>query len=322
MEVFLSTLEQMLMMFTIIVTGFVLRRFARLPEGVDTILSRLETLVFLPALSLYTQLTRCTVETFTQNASLILIGGVIMGCAIALSYGLSALFVPRAAGDPQRMYTRNVYKYAFAYGNYGFMGNFIVLAVFGEEMFFRYSLLTLLVSILNSSWGMYILMPRGQGVSLKTQLIKAATSPMIIALAAGVVLGLTGVGKYVPGFLLNAMESAGQCQGPIAMLLAGYVVGGYDWREMLSNRKVYAATALRLIVIPAVGMIILRMLGADKELMTLALILLATPLGLNTIVYPAAFGGETKTGASMAMISHVLCVATIPLMYLLFIGRA
>ena len=42
-------------------------------------------------------------------------------------------------------------------------------------------------------------------------------------------------------------------------------------------------------------------------------------LGLNTIVYPAAYGGDTKTGASMAMISHVLSVITIPLMYLVFI---
>ena len=43
------------------------------------------------------------------------------------------------------------------------------------------------------------------------------------------------------------------------------------------------------------------------------------PLGLNTIVYPAAYGGDTKTGASMTMISHVLSVITIPLMYLVFI---
>ena len=40
-----------------------------------------------------------------------------------------------------------------------------------------------------------------------------------------------------------------------------------------------------------------------------------TPLGLNTVVFPAAYGGDTSTGASMAMISHTLCVITIPIMY-------
>ena len=34
---------------------------------------------------------------------------------------------------------------------------------------------------------------------------------------------------------------------------------------------------------------------------------------------PAAYGGDTSTGASMAMISHTLCVITIPLMYALLL---
>jgi predicted permease len=107
--------------------------------------------------------------------------------------------------------------------------------------------------------------------------------------------------------------------GPLAMLLAGFVVGGYDWRELFTNKKVYVATAVRLIVIPAVMMLALKLIGTSDEIMTLALIAFSTPLGLNTIVYPAAYGGDTKTGASMAMISHTLSVVTIPLMYLLFI---
>ena len=38
-------------------------------------------------------------------------------------------------------------------------------------------------------------------------------------------------------------------------------------------------------------------------------------LGLNTVVFPEAYGGEPQTGASMTMISHTLCVLSIPLLY-------
>ena len=38
-------------------------------------------------------------------------------------------------------------------------------------------------------------------------------------------------------------------------------------------------------------------------------------LGLNTVVFPEAYGGNPETGASMALISHTLCVITIPIMY-------
>ena len=132
-------------------------------------------------------------------------------------------------------------------------------------------------------------------------------------------LGLLNLKEYIPAFLLDAFEKTGACQGPIAMLLAGFVIGGYDFKELFCNKKVYIASLLRLVVIPAIMMLVLRLFGASEELMILALIAFATPLGLNTIVYPAAFGGDTKTGASMTMISQTLSVITIPLMYLVFI---
>ena len=43
----------------------------------------------------------------------------------------------------------------------------------------------------------------------------------------------------------------------------------------------------------------------------------AMPLGLNTVVFPEAYGGNPETGASMALISHTLCIVSIPLMYAL-----
>ena len=57
----------------------------------------------------------------------------------------------------------------------------------------------------------------------------------------------------------------------------------------------------------------------DTTTLLIMVVLYACPCGLNTIVYPATYGGDTKTGASMACISHTLSVITIPLMYLVFV---
>ena len=107
--------------------------------------------------------------------------------------------------------------------------------------------------------------------------------------------------------------------GPVSMVLAGFVIGGYEIKGLLSDKKVYVATFLRLIAIPSLILSVLMLIGTGKEIMTWALIAFAAPLGLNTIVFPAAYGGQTKTGASMALISHVLSVITIPVMYYIFI---
>ena len=199
------------------------------------------------------------------------------------------------------------------------MGNFIILGVWGTDFFYKYSLFVFLVGVFCSGWGMYILIPKDKGASLLQNLKKCLIQPPLIALIAGMAIGLLNLRPYIPEFIITALDNAGKCQGPVAMVLAGVVIGGYNFKKLLTNVKVYIATLLRLIVIPACIMLVLKAFGTSKEIMTLALVAFAAPLGLNTIVYPAAFGGETQTGASMAMISSTLSVITIPLMYLVFI---
>ncbi len=319
MDIFFRTLEQMGTMFLLMLVGFLLKKAKILPEKADVAMAKLETYIFCPALAMYTQMTKCTVATFTSNARLILYGVVLIGCAIALSYPLSKLFVPNDKKSSQLAYQRNIYKYAMTFGNFGFMGNFLALSVWGSDFFYLYSLFSMSINIMCYSWGMYILIPKDQNAGIFENLKKGLTAPPILALILGILLGLLDLTQYVPAFITSGLDQAGKCMGPVAMILAGVVIGGYDFKSLLTNKKVYIATALRLLVIPAVMLLILKLLHMDDQVMTLALIAFATPLGMNTIVYPAAYGGDTKTGASMTMISHVLAVATIPLMYLLFI---
>ncbi len=253
-----------------------------------------------------------------ENYHIIFYGAIILICAIIVAHPLARLFV-RKADTNELLYQRNIYKYAMTFGNYGFMGNFRMLSVFGSEAFFKYQMFTLLASIVCNGWGMYILIPKEMNSSIWTNFKNGLLKPPIIAIFLGIILGLLNVRKYIPEFLLKVFSDAGSCQGPVAMILTGFVIGGYKIKDMLLNKKVYFASILRLVVIPAFTMLILHALGTPKDIMTLALIYFATPPGLNTIVYPAAYGGDTKTGAAMATISHTLSIITIPLMYLLFI---
>lgn len=319
MEIFYLTLSQMITIFLLIVAGYALRKKHVLPEESHLTLSRLETYILVPALNIINWTKNCNTQTLSENAPLILYGALVIAIAVAIAYPLAALFV-RKVDTPDEQYQRNIYKYAMTFGNYGFVGNFLVLGVWGSEMFFKYSMLTLLMAFVCSSWGLIILIPKGQGrvMSFKNMLSTIFTPP-IIGLLIGMVLGLLNLGPYVPGYVTSALDSAGQCMGPVAMILAGFIMGGYNLKSLLINKKVYMATLFRLILIPAFIVSILKLFGANETVLSLSLIALATPLGMNTIVYPAAYGGDFRTGASMTLISSTISVVTIPLMYLIFI---
>ena len=101
--------------------------------------------------------------------------------------------------------------------------------------------------------------------------------------------------------------------------MAGVIIAGYDVKQVFANAKIYLLSLFRLILLPALILFVLDLLHTPKEIMTLALFTFATPIGLNTIVFPTAFGGDPKNGASMVMVSSTLSMITLPVMYLIYI---
>jgi len=305
--VFLSTLSPMLTMFACMVIGFILNKKKICPENTASVLSKLETNVLLPALTVYTFSKYCTVESLSSQYRQILFCGLTLAVAIALSFALAPLFAKKG-------YQRNIYHYALTFGNFGFMGNAIVPAILGEAALYDYMLFTLPLNLLAYTWGVAGLIPKSEG---KQNPLKSLMNPPMFSVAIGMVLGLTGVSKFLPAFVGSTLSGLGNCMGPVAMVLTGFLIGQYPVSKLLSDKRIYSASALRLFVLPALFIVMLKLLGADHTTLTLCLFGFGTPLGLNTVVFPAAYGGDPSTGVSMATISHTLCVITIPIMYAL-----
>lgn len=194
------------------------------------------------------------------------------------------------------------------------MGNAVVLGVFGEEILFDYMIFTLPLNLYVYSIGTASLIPSDKGgkVSLKT-----FVNPIFISLILGAVCGLCSI--PLPKFITSAISSAGACMSPLAMLLTGFIIGGYSLKKLASDKKVYLASLIRLIILPSLFMLVLLALKTDNAIIRAALCATAMPLGLNTVVFPAAYGGDTTPGASMALISHLISIITIPVMFAIFL---
>lgn len=313
LDTFLATLTPMLVMFLCIVIGYVLRVKKVLPENSGTVMSKLENYVFVPALVLSNFMTNCTVASLSENYVIVLYSLLALAVAILMAVPLAKLF------QKKDYYKCNIYRYALTFGNFGFMGNAIVPAILGQydsQILYKYLLFTLPLNVAIYTWGIAILIPKGEG---KQNPLKNLINPACISIVIGIVLGITGLTKYVPEFVVTAIDYCKACMAPVAMILTGFIVGGYSIKPLLSDKKIYIATVLRLFILPSIIIAILMLCKASDLIVVLALFAYATPLGMNTVVFPAAYGGDTKTGAAMALISHTVCIVTIPIMFTLLI---
>ena len=327
---FLATLTPMLTLLLCIAIGYALRKGKILPDNSGKVMAKLENWVFCPALSFMTMARNFKVERLTNYATTIALACVIMCIALPLAILLARVFVKTKSPE------RGIYAYALMFGNFGYVGDPVVMALYGDEGLVYYKLFTISFSILVYVWGISMLVPSNVNESsTRAERVKGTLkkifSPPTVALLVGIVVGLTMNIDAIPQikFATNALDNLKACMGPVAMILAGYTVAGFSLKRTLAKHKVYYATALRLLVLPTV--LIATLFGA-KELFNLllgwnvnndvlycAFFVFATPLGLNTIVFPEAYGGDSETGASMAIISHTLCVLTIPLLYAIMI---
>ncbi len=307
--IFHTALQQMLFLFSLIVVGYILSKFGFIPENSETVLSRLENFVFLPALILSTFITNFTLDKLERSGWLFLFS-LLIEIAVMLVAVLCTKIITKDS------YERKIYLYGLCFSNFGFMGNAVVKALF-PDIFMEYTIFTLVLWMLIYVWGVPNLLMETQSKGKFIQRLKNLVNPMFICMVLGIVIGVCGIS--LPSFAASLIDSASACMSPVAMLITGMTISKINIKSVLKIKRIYIVSLLRLLVIPLlfVGIYVLLPIKLPQVFLICAVASLAMPLGLNTIVIPSAYGKDTTIASGMALVSHLLSVITIPLVFML-----
>jgi hypothetical protein len=306
MDVFYSTLQQMILMFLFILLGFFFKKRNLLPANANSTISKMENLAFMPCLVLNTFINRCTIKNLTEKLPFLLYSLFLLVIALVLAVLLTPLF-------SSEKNEKGIYRYSFFVANIAFMGNAVVEGVFGDDVLFNYLIFTLPINLFLNSIGISWLMPASENMSFFQKMLH----PINVSAIVGILLGITSL--PLPKVFLTFISTGSACMAPLAMILTGFVIGGYPLGKLLSQKKVYLVSLYRLVLMPLLFGGLCLFLSVPADIRQVLICAYAMPLGLNTIVIPAAYDGDTQLGASMALISNVLALATIPLIFLFLI---
>lgn len=305
MQVILPVVSQIGVLFTFILIGFVLCRFRLVPNESSVVFSKLENKIFMPAVIINTFWTNCTIKNISEKWVYMLYSTVLLMVCIVTGFIIS-----RFLTDDE--YLKKIYRYSISVANFGFVGTAMVSGIYGADSIelFDYMMFTLPLNMFTYSVGIAWLMPNNKGLSLKN-----FTNPIFISLFIGGALGLLSVPRI--DFANTIISNAAACMSPIAMLLTGIVIGSYEFKDLLSRWQTYVIAGIRLVGFPLLFISSLRLFGAEPEIIIAALSAHAMPLGLNTVIIPSAYGEDPKAGASLALVSQVTSVVTIPIMFMI-----
>lgn len=308
--VFLTTLEQMLKIMLYLLLGFGINRLHILPENARASISRLITVILLPALLLYSNMTEFNLTDIGNYGQLVLFGGLFWG-AITL---LCLPVVKKLSGGKHP--ERGIFLYGLSFSNSGAVGTPLVLALLGTAGLFRFNLFLLVASIMTYAWGIGLFLPM-ERKNHHIRFLINLLNPVCISLLIGLALGALGAKNWMPALITNSLKDLSACYAPLSLLLSGYTIADYPLMELFRRPKSYLFAFLRLICIPLLTLAAAWLLGLPKTIAILVTLFFAAPSGLNVVVFPAAYGQDCLPGASIVLVSSIGSLLTLPLLYAL-----
>lgn len=311
LEVFQLTLGKVGMLLIFIGIGYFLRWHHDLPDDAGRVLSLLCTLVFLPAYFITNLSKNITMEVLEEKARLVGYGAIFVVSAILLSFLLSIAF------NKKDKIERNSLIYAFAIPNYGYFGYPVIEGVFGSAMLADVMVFLIPLSLTAHSVG-YALFIGDKKVPLK----KVLLTPIFVSLIISICLGLSGI--VLPTFLDSALKGLGNCMSPCSMLLAGFMLGKFSLKELLNDWRPYFYSSIRLIGIPAIFFVLLKLCNVGSMYMMFPLLVAGIPMGLNLVVYPESQGYERQASdnAKLCFVSYLMALLILPCTYALLSSLA
>ena len=301
---FTAVMAQMLVLFFIIILGFVARKLDIMSDSFDGTLSRLVLDVTLPCMII------ASVLNAEQAASPQVVLGVMTYSFIAYAIVLAiALVLPIAMRAPKR--DRGIYSFLLTFSNVGFMGFPILATIFGQDAILYGAVLNIPFSLLVFTAGV-LMISKGEG-SFKKRLVsnaKHCLSPAVISCIAAMIMALLGVHNL--GTIGAAFDAMGNMTTPAALLIIGSSLAKYSPREMLTNPRSYITAFTRLLVIPMVLLFALRPFVSDPLILGVIVILLGMPSATNGLMLCLRYGGNLKVMTQGVCISTTASILTIP----------
>ena len=210
-------------------------------------------------------------------------------------------------------------RYCAIIPNCGFLGLPLAMAVFGAD-----SRIAVLISLFNVANTYIILTVGGYILSGETKfsLKKLLLSPVNFAILLGVVFSLMDIGVKFP-MVISYADYLASLTTPLSMTVLGYELSKLKLPQIVKNPAMYVASLVKLVICPVTAMAILLLLrtvfavNIGFELAAAIFISSAVSTAATSPSLAAKFGADSEQAAVVTLGTTILCVITLPLLYII-----
>lgn len=258
-------------------------------------------------LLLYAVLPCVVVKSFCVARTPERVSGLLVSFLAALGILLLAMAVSHL------LFKKNpIDDFGAAFSNAGFMGFPLVAAVQGSEAIFYAAGFVALLNALQWTYGQSLISGDLSYRSPKAIL----KNPLVLSLLLGILIFCFEL--PVPAIASDLLAALAALNAPLAMVILGVYLTQTDPKTLFNDPHLYVVAAARLVLIPLLTILVLKLLPAQyAAIATTLVIVAAAPIGSNVAVYAQKLGKDYAYAVRGVCLSTLLSAITMPLLMLL-----
>lgn len=295
-------LQQMVIIFLLIMSGYIVYKKGIIQDGVSKGISALVVNVCNPALLL-----RSTFEHDSSITTEKLLEAVLGGLILYTILFLVSVFLPRLLKIDKKW--RNHYAMMCLFGNNGFIGIPLVSAVFGSYAVIYVAVFNAFFNLIFYTYGIWLADGGKNSFSLKNFMNIGNLSIILTILIFVFQIQL-------PGILTSTIDYMADTTTFLAMVVIGISLAKTDLRSILSGAKTYLFIGLRFLLLPIAASFLLRRVIPDEVVYGVTILMASVPVGNLPLMRVEEVGGDGAVLSKGIILSTVLSLATIPIVTL------
>lgn len=303
-------LQQMIVLFILMGIGYFCSRKNIITEEVGKKLSAIVVNIANPALIL----TGCMGEERIQGKELLLTAAIMLvmyGALLVLAY-----LLPRALKVEKK--SRGTYQAMTVFSNIGFMGFPVIAALYGNGALLYAALFMIPYNILIYTYGISAITGEKKESGREKNSSQKKASPLgrifnigVIACILTILIYLLGI--PVPVFLKTTITHLSNLTAPLSMMVIGASLASIDLKKLFTDGKLLIFSVIKLIVIPVIGILLIRQFVGNQVLCGVCMVMLATPVGSMTAMLAQQYDGDYEMASRGVALTTILSVVTMPL---------
>lgn len=296
-------LQQMIVLFIIMMIGFWLNKKDIINDEVSKKLSYIVVNIANPAMILSSVLGDNSGIEKSDLLVTLSVAVVMFAILIILS-----ILIPKILRVDKKSF--GAYQVMTVFSNIGFMGFPILSSLYGPNSLLYASLFLLIYNILMYTFGIQIFKQSNIKVNFGQQ-IKQILNIGVITCIIAIVVYLFNI--TFPIWITKSVNMLSNLTAPLSMMVIGASMVTIDFKIMFKDIRLILFSIIKLLVIPVLGTLLVKQFVSNQVICGVTMIMLSVPVGSMTSMLAQQYDGDYEITSKGVVFTTVLSVISVPI---------